>query len=98
LRNALEAMPEGGRLCVTTRQQDGHAVIAVADTGHGVPDEIRDRVFDAYVSAGKPQANGLGLSLVRRVVEEHAGTVEFEDGAEGGSVFSVRLPLSREVH
>jgi signal transduction histidine kinase len=98
LRNALEAMPEGGLLRVTTRRKEGQAVLSVADSGHGVPDEIRDSVFDAYVTAGKPKANGLGLSLVRRVVEEHAGSVALEDGAEGGSVFRVRLPLSRELH
>jgi signal transduction histidine kinase len=98
VRNALEAMPEGGVLCLTTRSDGDHAVVSVADTGHGVPAEIRDRVFEPYVTAGKPSANGLGLSLVRRVVEEHAGTVKLEDGAEGGSVFRVRLPLSREIH
>lgn len=98
LRNALEAMPEGGLLRVTTREEGESAVISVADTGPGVPEEIRDRVFEAYITAGKPRANGLGLSLVRRVVSEHAGDVELEDGAEGGSVFRIRLPLRRQVH
>lgn len=98
LRNALEAMPGGGRLCVTTRPEGEHAVISVADTGPGVPDEIRGRVFEPYVTAGKPRANGLGLSLVRRVVEEHAGQVELESGPEGGALFRVRLPLRREIH
>ena len=91
-------MPEGGLLRVTTREEGDHAVVSVADTGPGVPAEIRDRAFEAYVTAGKPRANGLGLSLVRRVVAEHAGDVGLEDGAEGGSVFRIRLPLRRELH
>lgn len=98
IHNALEAMPTGGRLCVSTSREGDEAVISVADTGHGVPDEIRNSLFDAYVTAGKQKANGLGLSLVRRVVEEHGGTVEFADGAEVGSVFRIRLPLRREIH
>lgn len=98
LRNALEAMPEGGLLCVTTREENEHAVVSVADTGPGVPAEIRDRVFDPYVTAGKAKANGLGLSLVRRVVEEHGGQVLLKDREGGGSVFRVRLPFRREIH
>lgn len=91
--NALEAMRHGGRLRISTAREGREVAIGFADTGPGVPEEIREQLFDAFVTSGKPGANGLGLSVVRTVLEEHGGRVEFEDREGGGTVFWLRLPL-----
>ncbi len=74
---------------------DGHLSLEVEDRGPGIPPEKRARIFDPFyrVNPGlAPQGSGLGLALVRHVVEAHGGTVQVEDGAEGGSRFVIRLP------
>lgn len=90
--NALDAMPDGGVLTVTVQRQDGDALVEIEDTGAGVPAEIRDRVFDPFVTA-KPRGTGLGLAKVRSVVDQHDGQIDFrtEDGA--GTTFTLRFPL-----
>jgi two-component system NtrC family sensor kinase len=89
-QNALHAMPNGGALDVTVRQ-DGEGVdIAVADGGPGVPDAERERIFLPFVST-KADGLGLGLAIVRRIVEEHGGSVACRNRAGGGAVFAIRL-------
>jgi signal transduction histidine kinase len=74
---------------------DGDLVLEVEDRGPGIPPEKRARIFDPFyrVNPGlAPQGSGLGLALVRHVVESHRGTVEVDAGPEGGSRFVIRLP------
>lgn len=92
--NALDAMPEGGLLHVSTVRDGETAVVAVRDTGHGIPEEIRERIFEPFVTAGKRKGTGLGLAIVQRVVAEHDGTVEVGKPEGGGSVFELHLPIS----
>jgi signal transduction histidine kinase len=96
--NAVEAMPEGGRLKVTTRQVSDEIVISISDTGDGIPDEIRDRLFEPFVTSGKPRGSGLGLAIVSKVVGEHNGSVEVDKPEAGtGTVFHLRFPLTESV-
>jgi C4-dicarboxylate-specific signal transduction histidine kinase len=92
VRNAVEAVqelePERRRVTVTTRvEADGSATLAVADLGDGVPPEIGDRLFEAFVTT-KRGGLGLGLSICRSVVEAHGGAIRYE----GSSRFSLTLP------
>ncbi|MBI3457085.1 MAG: HAMP domain-containing protein [Candidatus Rokubacteria bacterium] len=93
-QNALQAMPNGGELGVKVRRRGEWVEIAFTDSGPGIPDGERDQIFLPFVST-KPNGLGLGLAIVRRIVEEHGGSVWCENRAEGGATFSVRLPAAR---
>lgn len=100
--NSAEAMPNGGRLLVSTESAgapgDGAALIRVrvADTGGGIRPELRQQIFKPFYST-KPSGTGFGLPLALRTVEEHGGRLELEDGgASSGAAFVVELPLAAE--
>lgn len=92
LQNAVEATPEGGRITVTVARPGIDRVeIRVKDTGPGIPEAIRHRVFDLYYTT-KPGGTGIGLSLVQRIVNDHGGTVELESSDTAGTTFILHLP------
>lgn len=93
--NAMDAMPGGGQLTVEIRREEGEAVARIEDSGDGVPEEIRARIFDPFVTS-KPRGTGLGLAKVRSVVEQHGGRIEFETAKAEGTTFTLRFPLRRE--
>jgi signal transduction histidine kinase len=89
--NALDAMPQGGLLNVTIEHSTEAVEVRVYDTGPGIGPEIRDRLFTPFAST-KPTGTGLGLSLSRRIVEEHGGTLSACNRLEGGACFAMKLP------
>ena len=92
--NSLHAMPEGGRLGVSLAREDRYVRLEVADTGHGMPEEIREKVFDPFFTTkdfGK--GTGLGLTVVKGIIEEHGGTIALESAVEKGTTFTIRLPI-----
>jgi signal transduction histidine kinase len=93
--NALEMMPEGGRIQISAAAQDGFVVADVRDTGPGIAPEIRGSLFEPFVSAGKKNGLGLGLALSRQTVLDHGGDMwaEFEPGH--GACFRLRLPAAQ---
>ncbi len=96
-RNAVEAMAEhGGRLTIVARLDGEDLVIAVRDTGPGIPKEIEGRLFQSFVTAGKEGGTGLGLAIVKKIVEEHGGTVSVRSSSDG-TEFQLRFP-QRESH
>ena len=92
-RNAIEAMVDrgSGTLTIRVARDEGDLVIAFADTGRGIPDEIRGRLFNSFVTAGKAGGTGLGLAIVKKIVEEHQGTITVDSGPNGAR-FEIRLP------
>jgi signal transduction histidine kinase/AraC-like DNA-binding protein/streptogramin lyase len=96
--NALRHTPRGGRVEVTLeRGRSGdaaEAVIAVRDTGSGIPEALRARIFERYVQAGEGRvgSSGLGLALVKEAVEAHGGSVSAESREGGGTTMRVRIP------
>jgi signal transduction histidine kinase len=90
--NALEAMADGGEVRMTAEMQDGAAVVHVEDTGPGIAPEIRARLFQPFVSAGKRNGLGLGLALSRQTVLDHGGDMWVESAPGRGARFSFRLP------
>ena len=92
--NALEAMPEGGVVRVETLREGDIVSLRVADSGPGIPDSIRAQLFEPFVTAGKVGGTGLGLAVVRKIVEDHGGSVSVEKAEGGGSLFELRLPIT----
>jgi signal transduction histidine kinase len=93
IANALEAMPTGGKLRIVGRKSRDCVLIELEDTGPGIPSGIRDRLFEPFVTAGKPGGLGLGLALSRQTVLDHGGDIWTEPAT--GARFVVRLPLNR---
>ena len=92
--NSIHAMPEGGRLRLSLDREDSHVCLGVSDTGHGMPEEIRSKVFDPFFTTkdfGK--GTGLGLTVVKGIIEEHSGTIAVESAVDKGTAFWIRLPL-----
>jgi PAS domain S-box-containing protein len=102
IRNALEAMERqpDERLEISTRYRSSEEAslveIRVADNGPGFATDIVDQIFDPYVTS-KPKGTGLGLAIVKKLVEEHGGQISAQNGARGGAVISILLPLSGEA-
>ena len=97
LTNALEAMPEGGRLVFALGTEESGAVVTVRDTGVGMAPETARRVFEPFFTTKGPQGSGLGLAVVWGIVTRHGGTVEVASQPGEGSTFTVRLPGARSV-
>lgn len=92
INNAHDAMPEGGTIGVIIEEKNGNIRFAVEDTGKGIPEEIRDTLFEPFVTSGKKRGTGLGLAIVRRVVELHQGTISFISEIGKGTEFVVTIP------
>jgi signal transduction histidine kinase len=88
-------MPTGGELILKTRNDAPSVVLDVIDTGVGMTEEVRERIFDAYFST-RPAGSGLGLPTARKIVEAHGGTLTVQSEPGKGSQFTVRL-LASEV-
>lgn len=93
LRNAREAMADGGRIDVTVRAEGMSVLVAVEDRGSGIPAEIRARVFDPFFST-KGEGTGLGLAITRQIVEAHGGSLACEPREGGGTSFRMLLPIA----
>ena len=93
--NAVQAMPEGGKLAIQTTKQDDSAKLIVQDTGVGIPKEIVPRLFTPLFST-KAKGIGLGLVICKQIVEGHDGNITVESRVGEGSTFTVRLPIRME--
>ena len=93
--NSLEAMPEGGEVRISAVLDGGSVVVCVEDNGPGIAPEIRARLFQPFVTAGKRNGMGLGLALTRQTVAEHGGEMWVESEPGRGARFAFRLPGAR---
>lgn len=98
VRNALKFTPEGGRVALSARREEGEAVVSVKDTGIGLSDHERQRVFDRYYQVEKnvsrrARSAGLGLAICKSLIEHHGGRIWVDSAAGRGSDFQFSLPL-----
>ncbi len=94
IHNALQAMDGKGKLTVALKQVGNEAVVSVTDTGSGIPDAVRGRIFEPFFST-RPDGEGagLGLDVVKRIVDRHKGRIEVQTEVGVGSTFSIFLPI-----
>jgi len=94
LKNAKEAMPKGGTLTVRTSKEDKNVLIHVQDTGVGIPEEIRDKIFEAFFTTKqRVKGVGLGLSVCYGIIKDHGGEIKVESEEGKGTTFMIRLPI-----
>lgn len=95
IMNALHAMPDGGMLRITLGSEGGMAKLTVSDTGHGIPDDVVSKIFDPFFTTKEfGKGTGLGLTVVKGIIEEHHGSIEVESEPGKGTTFTVLLPKS----
>jgi signal transduction histidine kinase len=95
LLNACEAVASNaGSILIELREIHDGAEIRVSDNGHGIPESIRGKLFEPFVSQGKENGTGLGLTVVQKIVQDHGGDIAVEKTSSQGTVFRLNLPLS----
>ncbi len=92
--NGVDALPNGGRLTVRTYRMDDGVGIDVRDTGTGMSEAVRARIFDTFFTTKGDLGNGLGLSIARRIIVEHGGNIDVESHPGLGTRFAITLPLA----
>lgn len=90
--NALDAMPEGGTLSFKTSHNDKYVTVDVSDTGHGLDEEVKDKIFQPFFTT-KTRGLGIGLSISRRFIELHGGEVVIAKSSKDGTTFRISLPI-----
>ena len=90
--NAVEAMPDGGRLTLSLERRGEAALIVVGDTGKGIPTEQRNRIFQLFFTTRKG-GSGMGLATTFRIVQLHNGSIDFDTETGRGTAFRIELPL-----
>ena len=97
LRNAEDALEgrEGAHIVIRTERGVRHARLSIADNGPGFPVDLLPRIFEPYVTT-KAKGTGLGLPIVKKIVDEHQGSIEISNAPEGGARIDIRLPLVKE--
>jgi len=93
LTNAVQAMPQGGRLTVVAREKNGSLELEIADTGYGIAEENVGKIFDPLYTM-KAKGIGLGLAVCKTIVERHEGSIGVESEVDKGTTFTIKLPLT----
>jgi PAS domain S-box-containing protein len=92
LKNAFDAMPNGGSISIIGKEENNHLELSFTDTGMGIPDEALPKIFSP-LSTTKAQGMGFGLAICKRIVEAHGGTISFKTAMGKGTTFTVTLPI-----
>jgi signal transduction histidine kinase len=92
--NAMDAMPGGGKLTITTRKWNDNIVFTFTDTGKGIPEEIIEKIWVPLFTT-KAKGMGLGLAICRRMVEAHGGSISVKSKVGKGTTFTIMIPLKQ---
>ena len=97
IHNALDAMEGGGKLRLATSIEPEYGVLICGDDGAGIPDEVKERIFDPFFSTKGNSGTGLGLAVSFGIVQRRGGTFDVQSVSDVGTVFTLRLPLATEL-
>ena len=94
VENAIKYNKQNGKVTVKVSEQNKHIYLSVTDTGNGIPQELRERVFEPFFRLDKSRSRalggvGLGLALVHEIVKVHDGSITIKDNPEGGTIFEI---------
>ena len=92
--NAMDAMPRGGAITITSEVEDNSVVLSVSDTGVGIPDDIKGKLFDPFFTTKTPGGLGMGLSVAYGIVRRHGGNITVDSSVGEGTTFHIRLPMA----
>ncbi|MCE4047463.1 MULTISPECIES: ATP-binding protein [Bacillaceae] len=92
IKNAIEAVPHGGKIMVYAKEADGHALFEIIDNGVGIPEDIQDRLGEPFYTT-KEKGTGLGLMVCYNIIEQHNGHIRFHSAKGVGTTFTVSIPL-----
>ena len=96
IKNALEAMPQGGQLSLATKVQPPHLEVRVSDTGQGMPPEVKANIFQPYFTT-KETGTGLGLAITQNILQEHGGSIAVDSAPGQGTTFTLKILLEEAV-
>jgi signal transduction histidine kinase len=92
----MQAMPDGGDIHIRLSQDDNQMKIVFDDKGSGIPDHLKDKIWDPFFT-NKEKGTGLGLGIVKNIIEAHNGTVQIDNSDEGGARVTIELPVRQEL-
>jgi signal transduction histidine kinase len=94
VKNSVEAMPQGGVLRIAVRERGKEVVFRISDTGCGIEPELKAKIFEPFVTFGKSRGTGLGMAIVKSVVEAHAATISIQSEVRKGTTIEVAVPVA----
>ncbi len=94
IKNACDAMPEGGKIIISTKRADKKVEIYFKDSGLGISNGFKDKIFEPFMTLGKKEGTGLGLTITKKIVEAHDGTINVQSALGEGATFIITLPIA----
>ena len=95
ITNAVQAMPEGGKLAIGAGEKGKFLEVEITDTGAGIPEEVRDEVFEPLFTT-RAKGIGLGLAVCKSIIDRHGGEIEVKSKVGEGTTFNIKLPLGQD--
>jgi PAS domain S-box-containing protein len=95
--NAVDAMPQGGKVLITCARRDDHLILRFVDTGMGMPDDVRERIFEPFYTTKGLQGTGLGLAVSYSIIERHQGSISVASEPKRGTTFEIELPATDAI-
>ncbi len=97
INNALDAMPEGGRISFSTWSNEDKVFVEISDTGMGMSEEVKNKMFDSFFTTRRPERIGLGMGVAYSIITRHGGKIEVESEEGKGTTLTLSLPIRNEI-